>query len=30
MYFTKEDSIPVSYITAKLEDAAELTTGVRI
>lgn len=25
-YFTKEDSIPVSYITAKLEDAAELTT----
>lgn len=26
MYFTKEDSIPVSYITAKLEDAAELTT----
>ena len=25
-YFTKEDSIPVDYITAKLEDASELTT----
>ena len=25
-YFTKEDSMPVDYITAKLEDASELTT----
>lgn len=25
-YFTKEDPIPVDYITAKLEDASELTT----
>lgn len=25
-YFTKEDSLPTNYITAKLQDAAELTT----
>lgn len=25
-YFTKEDSLPINYITAKLQDAAELTT----